>query len=104
MGQMVVPVAVELCQNGPSTEPFPDEFIDCPRLEQRVVRGLVHEDREPQLPGADHDDGKGERQRVGPHMEHRDHCGNHAPAMQDQQRAHCIGPSGKGANRFGREV
>jgi hypothetical protein len=64
--QVVGPVGLRVAPDGVRAEPVADDVVDLAIREERTVRGLVHEDGEAELPGADHEEGHEDRERVRP--------------------------------------
>mmetsp|Transcript_18519 Transcript_18519/g.30318 ORF Transcript_18519/g.30318 Transcript_18519/m.30318 type:complete len:251 (-) Transcript_18519:117-869(-) len=85
--QVVVSVGLEVGHDRPAAEPGAHPCVDFGGFEERVMGGIVHQNRETQLPRADEQNGEDCRKRVWPESEERNSSGDHTPAMQDQQRA-----------------
>jgi hypothetical protein len=56
VAEMVVPVREHVEIDRVRAEPVPDDIVPAAVAQQDAMRGLVHEDREAELPAADHGD------------------------------------------------
>ena len=79
--EVVAAIGAHVRQDRRAAEPATGELVQPAAAEQRVVRSLVHEDREPELPRSDDRDGKEEGERVRPPGEERDGECDRAPGV-----------------------
>jgi hypothetical protein len=84
MLQMIGAVAGEIGPDRHSADPLSDPLVDRLVAVQSAMRGLMHQDRQSQLTGADDHDRDQPGQRIGPQRDQCDGRNDRAPGMYHQ--------------------
>jgi hypothetical protein len=102
---VIVPVALEVGQDGTGAEPLADEVVDAGAGEHGAVAAVVHHDAEAELAPAEQDDGEEEGEGVGPEGGQGKDDGDEGPVEGDGPGGEEVAAAGEAGDFvFGEEV